>query len=657
MATGKESKRLDVPSLATNEPGRHAFAMSADGRLLALARPDLTTVVVHLTGAQEPRVLGEASDFKKERDRGIAISPDGKWVAGELFGNLIVWDVTRERKIPDLKQVHGLVTAIAFAHDGKRLACAHQSGLVQAWDTETWEPIVRPEGHTNAAAGVAVTPDGKTAITAGSDRTMRIWEVHSGAELRSVNRDDWFDSVHLAPDGKSVVMSASRLGRERGKHGTKFVCTDLTGRSVPVDGALGEGFDEDWPKSQIAGFAGDGRTYMTWRRRTITMWDWPAGTKRRSIDVTLAGNWPGELVCRHARLTMDGRLLAVSIAHEEPKDFGRVGEPGGTCVVNAATGERLWSVSGPEIWSTSVAFTPDGKRLVVGGSGDSKADEFNEERVSLAMFNAATGKPLRRFQLPEGVGDRRAVAVIAVSLDGRTVAVGERDHSITVYELATGQIRQRLLGHRTELKDLVPGPNGRLFSVAWNDSFALVWAMSPAAAAQRTSLTETALATEWRKLGQPEAKVAFRAMVRMAGDPTVAATYIRNELQPVKPIAAKVLDKVFAELEADAVSVREKASQTLNEFGRVAAQAARARLKITKSEDARRRLSHFIERQEREELNAEELRAIRAVELLESIGGEESRRILEQMAIGEPTAWLTSESVQALRRLQPKRDR
>jgi hypothetical protein len=247
------------------------------------------------------------------------------------------------------------------------------------------------------------------------------------------------------------------------------------------------------------------------------------------------------------------------------------------------------------------------------------------------------------------------VEALAVSLDGRTVAVGEGDHSITVYELATGDIRQRLVGHRTTLKDLVAGPNGRLFSVAWNDSFAFVWATNPAAAAQHSRIDEAAFETEWRKRREPDAKSAFQAMVRMAGDPTATAKHIQKNLKPTTSVDAKSLDKVFADLDADAISVREKATQMLDEFGRVAVQASRARLQTIRSEEVKSRLTQFIERQEREELNSEELRAFRAVELLESLGSEEARKVLEQLAKGERSAWLTIESTRALSRLKSKR--
>jgi WD40 repeat protein len=652
--TGKERKRLTVPAPAAGEGARLAFAVSADGQSVVLGRADTTTVVVDFDGGEGPFVLGRAASTE-DRDRVVAISPDGNWVAADEFGRVVVWNAVLGRQVPALKQVRGLVSALAFSPDSKTLACASRSGLVQQWDTRRWAPIAPPDGHTDSVAGVAVSPDGKTAVTAGADRTVRVWEVAGGAEVRAVNLEDSPDSVHFAPDGRSVVISASEFGRGR-KFGTKFARLDLTGGSESVAGELGKGFGEDWPASRVVGFGPDGKTFLTRRRRTITLWGWPAGTKRRAVDIAADGVPADELNCRSAALSPDGRLLAVGLEREQRRDFGRVVEPAGTCVVDAATGDRRWSLTGPAIWFSNVAFTPDGRRLVVGGRGDFKGDELNEERTSLALVDAATGALVRRFQLPDGVGEGREVTAVTVSLDGRTATVGERDHSLTVYELATGKIRQRLVGHRSEVKELLAATGGRLLSVAWHDQFALVWATSPAAAAGRAPLAEAGLDAEWEKLGRTDAVAAFRAMSRMAGDPAATVGYLRRKLSPAKPPGAKALDEVFAGLEAAQADDREKASEALDDLGRAAVEAARARLKETKAEDARARLARFLERQEHEELITEELRAVRAVELLESIGGGEGRTLMADLAKGAPAAWLTTEAAGALRRLQPKRD-
>ena len=48
-------------------------------------------------------------------------------------------------------------------------------------------PLIRTlEGHSDSVNGVAVTGDGRRAVSASSDNTLKVWDLETGRELRTL---------------------------------------------------------------------------------------------------------------------------------------------------------------------------------------------------------------------------------------------------------------------------------------------------------------------------------------------------------------------------------------------------------------------------------------------------------------------------------------
>src|SRR5262249_38402553 len=73
----------------------------------------------------------------------------------------------------------------------------------------------------------------------------------------------------------------------------------------------------------------------------------------------------------------------------------------------------------------SLAFSPDGNTLALGGSGS-----------TIGLWSRATGKELLRL-----AGLHRSVDALAFSPDGKTLAAGYYDDRICFWEVASGKIR------------------------------------------------------------------------------------------------------------------------------------------------------------------------------------------------------------------------
>ena len=65
------------------------------------------------------------------------------------------------------------------------------------------------EGHTNWVRAVAITPDGQRAVSASDDRTLRIWDLATGATLRTLEGHTGpVSAVAITPDGQRAVSAS-----------------------------------------------------------------------------------------------------------------------------------------------------------------------------------------------------------------------------------------------------------------------------------------------------------------------------------------------------------------------------------------------------------------------------------------------------------------
>jgi len=76
------------------------------------------------------------------------------------------------------------VIGVDLAPDGRTALSAGFDGSVRLWDLEQGKELRQLKGHAGGVLSVAVSPDGRTALSGGQDGTLRVWEVGSGRQLR-----------------------------------------------------------------------------------------------------------------------------------------------------------------------------------------------------------------------------------------------------------------------------------------------------------------------------------------------------------------------------------------------------------------------------------------------------------------------------------------
>ena len=61
------------------------------------------------------------------------------------------------------------------------------------------------EGHADGVNAVALTMDGRRAVSASDDMTLKVWDLENGSIICSFNGESYMLSCAISPDGRTIV--------------------------------------------------------------------------------------------------------------------------------------------------------------------------------------------------------------------------------------------------------------------------------------------------------------------------------------------------------------------------------------------------------------------------------------------------------------------
>ena len=109
------------------------------------------------------------------------------------------------RELRTLRGHTSYVTAVAVTADGKLAVSASGDETLKVWDVESGRELRTFQGHTDSVNGVALSGDGRLAVSASSDQTLKVSELASGRELIMIAAHGAVQCVAWTPDGKMLL--------------------------------------------------------------------------------------------------------------------------------------------------------------------------------------------------------------------------------------------------------------------------------------------------------------------------------------------------------------------------------------------------------------------------------------------------------------------
>lgn len=201
-------QRTVIHRLQGHEGPVLAVAFSADGKRLISGSKDRTLRLWDTAEGTLIRVL----EGQEGAVRAVAFSPDGRYIAsGGDDMTVRLWDATTGDFLNILGSQDSAVTSLSFSRDGQRLLTGAGRGggdyACMLFAVPSGKVLTEFKKHNNIVLATALSPDGKTAATAGGDNDeIYLWNTEIDQIIHKLvgqGRIVW--SVGFARDGRSIA--------------------------------------------------------------------------------------------------------------------------------------------------------------------------------------------------------------------------------------------------------------------------------------------------------------------------------------------------------------------------------------------------------------------------------------------------------------------
>jgi len=652
VETGKEAGTIKGP-----QGGFQSLALSPDGNTVAWGGNDGVLRLWDLVKDKEIHQMGGPQNGGYAN--AIAFAPTGKTLVTRSYDQVIrVWDTTTGKEVrqlggQEIQNANGFVVRaygyavsnLAFGADGKQLAAGTTGNTVRQWEVDSGKELTQSTGHHGPVVTLGVSPDGKTALTRAGDNTVHVWDVATSKEIRHYGLPENVMHVFLSADAKTMVLGDYQ--------GTIRTWDALAGKSI-----------KEWKIGQnqnpaFGGFVGlaslaispDGKTVAVRTydqsirlydsasgRELKTMAEVPVANANGAVGVVLVNyGAPGPMV-----FSPDGSVLA-ALSNGGQQFIGRARAMGANSQIqlwDVATAKPLRKIDPGTRGVACMSFAPDG-RSVASGNYDG----------TVSLWEVTSGKERLNFK----GGPQGGISVITYSPDGRTLLVSGTDNLVHLFSASSGKEMSHVQGHDGGVVALALAADNRTLISGGVDTTALVYDLSTMTRAEKlqpVDMDADRVEALWKDLASEDAKKAYQAIQALA-NAKQATQSLQQRIKPIEAPDPKRVAQLIEDLEGEKpFAARQRATEELEKLGELAADALKKVLDDKPGLEMQMRIERLLERLVTGQAPPpDRLRAHRVLEILERVGSEDARTVVTDVAKGAAGARLTRDAQDSLNRM------
>jgi mono/diheme cytochrome c family protein len=196
-----------VRELAESGDSMYAVAFSPDSTLVACAGADRAIRIFKVETGEQVALIEDHADWIFD----LAFSPDGKRLASASRDKTSkVFDVEKKESLVTFPGHADTVYCVAWSKDGKQIITGGADNQLRWWNPdEDGKQARNTGGFGGAVFQLRLTPDGQNLVACSADKTVRVVDAAKGSIGKTLNAHaDWVYSVAVSADGKSAVSGA-----------------------------------------------------------------------------------------------------------------------------------------------------------------------------------------------------------------------------------------------------------------------------------------------------------------------------------------------------------------------------------------------------------------------------------------------------------------
>ncbi|MGO8673736.1 MAG: hypothetical protein ACLQVD_20555 [Capsulimonadaceae bacterium] len=410
----------------------------------------------------------------------------------------------------------GHVECVAVSPDGRFAVSGATDNTMRVWDLATGTTLRTLEGHSNYVYSVVISADGRRVLSGSWDDTVRLWDLETGvARLTLEGHTASVCAVALSPDGR--IAASGSMDR------TARVWNLETGTTVQVL----KGHTSH--VTCVAFFAGGRRVVTGSVDRTMRVWDlWDS-----KVVHVLTGHT--EQVTGVAMLADGKRAVSTSWdrtvrvwnletgkceATSDYRGFATLSADGryarsGANVWDVESGKACGTLEGNTAFVHCFALFQDGRRAISGWQDN-----------TLRVWNMAA-----KAQAPAEA--RPGFTRISMSADGAvavSTGAAAQDNTLRVWNPGTGTVVRTLSGHVGRVKSVDMSADGRLAISGAVDGTLRVWNVDSGESVRSLPGWGLALAlsADGRRALSDSGHLTVRVWNIETGEPMGTLTYTRS---------------------------------------------------------------------------------------------------------------------------------